>query len=472
MAAPSAASGPALQQKGLMAADRGRRMLGVCGMHPDHQEALKKNRVVLAKQLLLSELLEHLLEKDIITLEMREHIQAKVGSFSQNVELLNLLPKRGPQAFDAFCVALRETKQDHLEELLLETLSGLQHAHPPVWSPRHVLSCDYNLSLPFPVRESCPPHKQPRLSADVGERSLDNGDGPPCLQVKPCTPEFYQTHYQLAYRLQSRPRGLALVLSNVHFTGEKDLEFRSGGDVDHSTLVALFKLLGYQVHVLLDQTAQEMQEKLQDFAQLPTHRVTDSCIVALLSHGVEGGVYGVDGKLLQLQEVFQLFDNANCPSLQNKPKMFFIQACRGDETDRGVDQQDGKNHARSPECEESDAGKEELLKMRLPTRSDMICGYACLRGTAAMRNTKRGSWYIEALTQVFSERACDMHVADMLVRVNALIKEREGYAPGTEFHAAAGATPTEPGWGSNLCPGAAEMPLLPSHHSGDATHEI
>lgn len=51
------------------------RILAVCGMHPDHQETLKKNRVVLAKQLLLSELLEHLLEKDIITLEMRELIQ-------------------------------------------------------------------------------------------------------------------------------------------------------------------------------------------------------------------------------------------------------------------------------------------------------------------------------------------------------------------------------------------------------------
>ncbi|XP_044102704.1 caspase-2 isoform X2 [Neovison vison] len=322
MAAPSTASRPALQRKALMAADRGRRILGMCGMHPDHQEALKKNRVVLAKQLLLSELLEHLLERDIITLEMREHIQAKVGSFSQNVELLNLLPKRGPHAFDAFCVALRETKQGHLEDLLLTTLSGLQHARPP-------LSCDYDLSLPFPMCESCPPHKQLRLSPDTVEHSLDHGDGPPCLQVKPCTPEFYQTHYQLAYRLQSQPRGLALVLSNVHFTGEKDLEFRSGGDVDHSTLVTLFKLLGYKVHVLLDQTAQEMQEKLENFAQLPAHRVTDSCIVALLSHGVEGGIYGVDGKLLQLQEVFRLFDNAGCPNLQNKPKMFFIQACRG-----------------------------------------------------------------------------------------------------------------------------------------------
>ncbi|XP_061054826.1 caspase-2 isoform X2 [Eubalaena glacialis] len=368
MAAPSARPRSALQQKGLMTADRGRRILGVYGMHPDHQEALKKNRVVLAKQLLLSELLEHLLEKDIITLEMREHIQAKVCSFSQNVELLNLLPKRGPQAFDAFCVALRETKQGHLEDLLLTTLAGLQHILPP-------LSCDYNLSLPFPVCESCPCRKQRRLSPDTVEHSLDHGDGPPGLQVKSCTPEFYQTHYQL-----------------------------------------------------------EMQEKLRNFAQLPAHRVTDSCIVALLSHGVEGGVYGVDGTLLQLQEVFRLFDNANCPSLQNKPKMFFIQACRGDETDRGVDQQDGKNHERSPECEESDASKEEGLKMRLPTRSDMICGYACLRGTAAMRNTKRGSWYVEALAQVFSERACDKHVADMLVEVNALIKEREGYAPGTEFH--------------------------------------
>ncbi|VFV46001.1 caspase 2 [Lynx pardinus] len=367
MAAPSAASRPCLHRKEVMAADRGRRILGVCGMHPDHQEALKKNRVVLAKQLLLSELLEHLLEKDIITLEMREHIQAKVGSFSQNVELLNLLPKRGPQAFNAFCVALRETKQGHLEDLLLTTLSDLQHAVPP-------LSCDNDWSLPFPMCESCPPHKQLRLSPDAVEHSLDNGDGPPCLQVKPCTPEFYQTHYQL-----------------------------------------------------------EMQEKLQNFAQLPAHRVTDSCIVALLSHGVEGGIYGVDGKLLQLQEVFRLFDNASCPNLQNKPKMFFIQACRGDETDRGVDQQDGKNRAGSSECEESDDSK-ELLKTRLPTRSDMICGYACLRGTAAMRNTKRGSWYIEALTQVFSERACDTHVADMLVTVNALIKEREGYAPGTEFH--------------------------------------
>lgn len=51
-----------------------------------------------------------------------------------------------------------------------------------------------------------------------------------------------------------------------------------------------------------------------------------------------------------------------------------------DETDRGVDQRDGKERSDSPGYEESDANKEENPRLRLPTCSDMICGYACLKG--------------------------------------------------------------------------------------------
>lgn len=43
-----------------------------------------------------------------------------------------------------------------------------------------------------------------------------------------------------------------------------------------------------------------------------------------------------------------------------------------------------------------------------------------------MRNTKRGSWYIEALARVFSERACNMHVADMLVEVSKPCRPSQG----------------------------------------------
>ncbi|XP_059582807.1 caspase-2 isoform X3 [Alligator mississippiensis] len=296
-------------------------MSGACGMQPCHQEALRRHRVPLAKQLVLQELLEHLLARAVLTPEMKEAIQTKAGSFSQNVEFLSLLPKRGPQAFSAFCEALRETRQEHLEEMLL---NAIQHSSNGYVKRGH----DYDSSLPFSVCESYHLSKRPRC-IEPFEHSLDNGDGPPYPQVRACTPEFYRTHQRLAYKLTSDPRGLALVLSNVHFNGEKDLEFRSGGDVDCAALEKLFECLGYKVTVHHDQSAQEMQETLQKFSQKPTHQEVDSCIVALLSHGVEGGVYGIDGKLLQLQEVFRLFDNANCLNLQNKPKMFFIQACRG-----------------------------------------------------------------------------------------------------------------------------------------------
>ncbi|XP_013919167.1 PREDICTED: caspase-2 [Thamnophis sirtalis] len=403
-------------------------MLGACGMQKCHQEMLRKNRVSLASQLVLKELMEHLIAKDIITETMMEMIQAKSGNFSQNIEFLNLLPKRGPKAFSAFCEALRETKQQHLEEMLLSTIPC--HRIEAVKRP----NC-YDESFPFPVPESCVSQKRLYQNNAVPmEHSLDDGDGPHYSLVKPCTLEFYRTHARSAYKLKSYPRGLALIVSNVHFSKETDLELRSGGKVDNAVLDTLFKHLGYQVVVKHDQTAQQMKEQLEIFSKHPVHQNVDSCIVSLLSHGIEGGVYGVDGNLLQLQEIFSLFDNANCPNLQNKPKMFFIQACRGDETDRGVDQIDGNDRACSPGCEESDANKKENPKLRLPTCSDMICGYACLKGTAAMRNTKRGSWYIEALTSVFAEDARNTHVADMLVKVNRLIKLREGHAPGTDFH--------------------------------------
>ncbi|CAI9566334.1 unnamed protein product [Staurois parvus] len=175
-----------------------------------------------------------------------------------------------------------------------------------------------------------------------------------------------------------------------------------------------------------------MMSELVHFSSLPEHSHLDSAIVAILSHGVDGAIYGTDSQLVKLQDIFVILDNAHCPQLQNKPKMFFIQACRGVEADRGVDQRDGRDQTASPSCEQSDAGR-ETGKVRLPTQSDMICAYACLKGTVSLRNTKRGSWFIQDLTEVFSKHAKDTHVADMLVKVNACIKKREGHAPGTEF---------------------------------------
>ncbi|XP_075071845.1 caspase-2 isoform X2 [Mixophyes fleayi] len=379
-------------------------MLG--GMQKRHKDALIKMRVTLIEEMVPDELVEHLVSKKILTPYMQAEIQSKKMSYRQNSSLLDILPRRGPHAFSIFCTALRDTGQEHLAAQLEEKVSCLK--------PEVSLSVEEIGTQHW--RESC-------------ERCIDDGDGPGNVSLT--SVDFYLSHHKQAYKMNTRPRGIALIISNILFS-TPELDYRHGGEVDLVSLKHLFSHLNYQVVVRSNITAQKMMSELDLFSMLSEHTRLDSCIVAILSHGVDGAVYGTDGKLLQLQDVFIKLDNAHCPQLQNKPKMFFFQSCRGEEADRGVDQQDGREQAGSPGCEQSDAGREDG-KVRLPTQSDMICAYACLKGTVSLRNTKRGSWFVQDLTEVFSKHAKDTHVADMLVKVNACIKKREGHAPGTEY---------------------------------------
>jgi hypothetical protein len=67
----------------------------------------------------------------------------------------------------------------------------------------------------------------------------------------------------------------------------------------------------------------------------------DSAVVALLSHGEDGEVgsgkffhfkiqiFGIDGKTVEISELTEKLNGEKCRALRDKPKMFFIQACRG-----------------------------------------------------------------------------------------------------------------------------------------------
>ncbi|KAM6910283.1 caspase-2 [Xenentodon cancila] len=437
-----------------------------CGMLERDRLALRRRSAVLCKQLVVDELLiQSLQADDILTESMAESIMAEKTSQKRSWRLLLLLPKRGPKAFSSFCSALQETDQQHLCDLLTQSperngtetyIDGIQTEKEPEGKSRRLEGTEkkrertVGSSLPLPTQEEFTA-KRVRTHESM-EFSLD-ADSPINTPVLPCTPDFYLSHCQQSYRMTSSPRGFALVISNVNFDScaAPDLDPRKGGEVDDEVLRKVFTELDYLVSVNRDLTAQEMRTCIENFCRRPEHRTVDSCVVCLLSHGVEGAVYGTDGGLLQLDWVFEAFDNAHCPLLQNKPKMFFIQACRGDEMDCGVEQIDGPARTFSPSCEQRDAGREGLgdadsrqradmgrPRIKLPQRSDMICGYASLKGqricTAAMRNTKRGSWFIQELNTALRLHARDTHLADLLVQVNGRIKEREGYAPGTAHH--------------------------------------
>ncbi|XP_034466994.1 caspase-2 isoform X2 [Hippoglossus hippoglossus] len=435
-----------------------------CGMLERDRRTLQRRSAVLCKQLVVDEMLVQLLQADdILTENMAEDIMAKKTSVQRSWQLLLVLPKRGPRAFSLFCAALQETEQQHLCELLTQSpekdgkethKESIQPEEEPegkteqrvVQSKEKKRERLSDSSFPHPTQEVIAA-KRARTHESM-EFSLD-ADSPINTPVLPCTPDFYLSRCQQSYRMSSSPRGFALVISNVTFDpcAAAELDTRKGGEVDDEVLRKVFTELDYMVTVHRDLTAQDMRSCIVNFCQRPDHRTVDSCVVCVLSHGVEGAVYGTDGQLLQLDWMFEAFDNSHCPLLQNKPKMFFVQACRGDEMDCGVEQIDGPTRTYSPSCEQRDAGREGQgdaasrqrgdmgrPRIKLPQRSDMICGFASLKGTAAMRNTKRGSWFIQEINATLRLHARDTHLADILVQVNGRIKEREGYAPGTAHH--------------------------------------
>uniref|UniRef100_A0A8C7GP05 Caspase-2 n=1 Tax=Oncorhynchus kisutch TaxID=8019 RepID=A0A8C7GP05_ONCKI len=427
-------------------------MLGECGMLERDRRGLRKCSVTLCKEMVVDELfIQSLQTDDILTDSMAESILVEPTSHKRSWRLLSLLPKRGPRAFSSFCSALRDTEQQHLCALLTESPERDGERQMVKLSIFFVIQRYVDSPLPLPFQERMVPAKRARTQESM-EMCLD-ADSPITSSVLPCTPDFYLKHCQQSYSMVSSPRGLALVISNVSFDpcAAPDLDSRKGGEVDEEVLRKVFTELDYIVTVRRDLTAPGMRECIEQFGRRQQHQTVSSCVVCLLSHGVEGAIYGTDGQLLELDWVFEAFDNAHCPLLQNKPKMFFIQACRGEEMDCGVEQSDGPERTQSPGCEQRDAGREgegdgdtrqmeerDRLRVKLPQRSDMICGFASLKGvsvcTAAMRNTKRGSWFIQEVNSALRFRARDTHLSDILVQVNGRIKDREGYAPGTPHH--------------------------------------
>jgi len=77
---------------------------------------------------------------------------------------------------------------------------------------------------------------------------------------------------------------------------------------------------------------QEIKTLLQSERHSDGHQSADAFVLVLLTHGSQGSIFGIDGEKVRIEFITTLFDGNHCPQLQNKPKLFFIQACQGSES--------------------------------------------------------------------------------------------------------------------------------------------
>ncbi|XP_022256372.1 caspase-2-like [Limulus polyphemus] len=222
--------------------------------------------------------------------------------------------------------------------------------------------------------------------------------------------------------MSSRPRGYCLIINNVLF--QNILPERFGSYEDARKLDVVFHELGYEVIFRSDQTAQEILGLTKKFSEKPEHEEVDSCVVIILSHGDYNIIYGSDAEKVQLDTILNFFNNDNCQRLRGKPKMFFIQACQGDNYDRGVSiccKADSKPYIQ--QIIQNASQPIMSASSCLQTWSDMLISHSTLPGHISYRNEISGSWYGQALASVLMEHAHEMDLLHMLLKVDQIVKE-------------------------------------------------
>ena len=227
------------------------------------------------------------------------------------------------------------------------------------------------------------------------------------------------------YLMDKNPHGIAVIINNYKFhsidPSKRPMSNRRGSQVDERSLCAMWTYLGYDVRVLKNCTAYELLDELTKIA-LQSHSDYDSFVCCILSHGYCDGVYGANGQPVKIKDIVNLFDGRNSPTLFGKPKMFFIQACRGDDEDKGIFpndeiQKDGKDDSKDS-CKS------------LPSDADFLLAHSTTSGKASYRSQEYGSWYISILCQVFQDHAYTLDLLSMLTIVNDWVSKactNQGY---------------------------------------------
>lgn len=230
------------------------------------------------------------------------------------------------------------------------------------------------------------------------------------------------------YKMDKTPHGICLIINNSKFyhSGGMDKAHpdRGGAHVDQHNLEQTFKYLQYKVEVLENLSAQKMNATMLEVAGRD-HSQYDSFLCCILTHGEKEVVHGADSEPVNLNDLTGVMKM--CPTLRGKPKLFLIQACRGEAEGEAIKLQD--------EDIQQDTGGGPYSNT-IPKEADFFFGFATPTGNAAYRSRRYGSWFISEVCQVFVNNAYKLNLNAMMKKVNNRVSKaytKDGNKQAPEF---------------------------------------
>ncbi|XP_072175992.1 cell death protein 3-like [Diadema setosum] len=256
-------------------------------------------------------------------------------------------------------------------------------------------------------------------------------------------------------------KGVAYILNNSNFPHlPKDSRgMRRGSEIDVRNVEHVFSQLGYEPLVYCNLTRDEILSSIEETVQkinAEGERHSSACFV-LMSHGNEHGVSGTDAspydqRIVSRDEIKDRLTGRRCRALLGKPKLIFIQACRGNQFTLNAEELDALMSSAKTRREESDFEVDFVPSFRpapsltlnldasrvvndfdvdgggeLPNNADMFVANATSNGYYSIRMRHDGSWFVQALAEVFLANAHVDELHELMRKVTRLVTEHFQY---------------------------------------------
>ncbi|XP_011782413.1 PREDICTED: LOW QUALITY PROTEIN: inactive caspase-12-like [Colobus angolensis palliatus] len=258
-------------------------------------------------------------------------------------------------------------------------------------------------------------HNAENLVDDITETAQTAG--------KMCRDHLCNPEKQLSLDISSDgergPNTPGLVICNKEF---HYLHNQNGSELDLLGMQDLLENLGYSVVIEENLTAQEMETALRQFAARPEHQSSDSTFLVFMSHGILNGVCGTkhwdqEPDVLHDDTIFEIFNNRNCRSLRDKPKVIIMQACRGNgagivwfTTDSGKASAD--THG---QLLQSNICNDAVTKAHV--EKDFIAFKSSTPHNVSWRHEISGSVFISQIIYYFKEYSWSHHLEEIFPKV-------------------------------------------------------
>ncbi|XP_068248287.1 uncharacterized protein [Palaemon carinicauda] len=208
------------------------------------------------------------------------------------------------------------------------------------------------------------------------------------------------------------PHGLCIIINVKSFVKPRveeenipSLGERHGSDIDSERLAGTFKLFGFHVMHLDNPDHEQIQRYFKTLRVSPQLAVVSCLVVCVMTHGDEyDQIYLHDRSCLHITDLRKL-----CFSqvLHDKPRLYFVQACRGE-------------RAMQPIFLQQDVCTVAHVE------SNCLVSAATVKGFSAVRNQTEGSWYITDLCQALQELGHLHPIKTVLHRTRETLMARVG----------------------------------------------